>query len=165
MLARTSSPGLLASPAPPSSLALAPPVPLLLAPPNVVPPAAPIPPHFAAWLRPSVTGSAPSARCAHSTVATGSRLIVFGGYASSKEGPPCLQVDSWNGTRMLNDLHMFNPDSMTWSRPITTGEPPGPRAGHTCVAFGTKLCVFGGGDGSRYLNDVFVLDTGIDCSH
>jgi hypothetical protein len=49
---------------------------------------------------------------------------------------------------------------MTWSRPITTGEPPGPRAGQTCVAFGTKLCVFGGGDGSRYLNDVFVLDTG-----
>ena len=49
---------------------------------------------------------------------------------------------------------------MTWSRPITTGEPPGCRAGHTMTAVGTKLYVFGGGDGSHYLNDLHILDLG-----
>jgi hypothetical protein len=49
---------------------------------------------------------------------------------------------------------------MTWSRPIATNDAPGCRAGHTCVALGTKLYVFGGGDGNSYLNDLHILDTG-----
>jgi hypothetical protein len=49
------------------------------------------------WTRPSASGPAPSARCAHTTTAccieNGSgKLFVFGG---------------WNGTRMLNDLQIF----------------------------------------------------------
>lgn len=97
------------------------------------------------WTRPSATGSAPSARCAHATAAAGGKMVIFGG---------------WNGGRMLNDLHLFQPDTMTWSRPITTGEPPGPRAGHTITAVGNRVFVFGGGDGSHYLNDLHVLDLG-----
>lgn len=50
---------------------------------------------------------------------------------------------------------------MTWSKPITTGNPPSVRAGHSCVAVGTKLYLFGGGDGNTYLNDLHILDTGI----
>eukprot|EP01119_Soliformovum_irregulare_P021950 TRINITY_DN7398_c0_g1_i2.p1 TRINITY_DN7398_c0_g1~~TRINITY_DN7398_c0_g1_i2.p1 ORF type:complete len:523 (+),score=127.99 TRINITY_DN7398_c0_g1_i2:78-1646(+) len=102
------------------------------------------------WTRPSVTGSAPSARCAHTISVTGqdeistAKLFVFGG---------------WNGTRMLNDLHIFYCDSMTWNRPITTGAVPGFRAGHTSTAIGTQLFVFGGGDGSHYLNDLHILDS------
>ncbi len=49
---------------------------------------------------------------------------------------------------------------MTWSKPITTGSVPGCRAGHTMTAVGSKLFVFGGGDGSHYLNDLHILDTG-----
>jgi len=47
---------------------------------------------------------------------------------------------------------------MTWSRPITTGESPSCRAGHTITSLNTKLFVFGGGDGTLYLNDLHVLD-------
>jgi hypothetical protein len=50
---------------------------------------------------------------------------------------------------------------MTWSRPVTTGTVPGPRAGHTISAVGSKLFVFGGGDGNQYLNDLHILDTGL----
>eukprot|EP00026_Physarum_polycephalum_P007434 Phypoly_transcript_07494.p1 GENE.Phypoly_transcript_07494~~Phypoly_transcript_07494.p1 ORF type:complete len:511 (-),score=89.38 Phypoly_transcript_07494:100-1416(-) len=48
---------------------------------------------------------------------------------------------------------------MSWSKTVTTGKPPSPRAGHTAVAVGNKMVVFGGGDGNRYLNDIIVLDT------
>lgn len=115
--------------------------PLMHKPEVVVRPSGPL----STWTRPSASGAAPSARCAHSTTSAGGKMVIFGG---------------WNGGRMLNDLHLFSPDTMTWSRPITTGEPPGPRAGHTITAVGNRVFVFGGGDGSHYLNDLHVLDLG-----
>jgi len=101
------------------------------------------------WNRPSVTGPAPTARCAHTTCVGGEdpgsyKLLIFGG---------------WNGTRMLNDLHILYTERMTWSRPITTGQVPTLRAGNTMNAVGTKLFIFGGGDGYHYLNDLHILDT------
>jgi len=71
-------------------------------------------------------------------------LFVFGGF---------------DGSKMLNDLHIFHIDSMSWSKAVTTGKPPSPRAGHTATSVLNKLFIFGGGDGARYLNDVHVLDT------
>jgi len=97
-----------------------------------------------AWARPSVIGPAPSARCAHSTVMI-AKIFIFGG---------------WNGSRMLNDLHIFQHDTMTWSRPIFTGPVPSARAGHTATQVNSKMFLFGGGDGSNhYLNDLHILDT------
>jgi hypothetical protein len=49
---------------------------------------------------------------------------------------------------------------LTWSKPITSGPVPGPRAGHTSSAVGNRLFVFGGGNGIRYLNDLHLLDAG-----
>jgi hypothetical protein len=49
---------------------------------------------------------------------------------------------------------------MTWSRPITTGPVPGIRAGQSMNIIGSKMLIFGGGDGQHYLNDLHVLDTG-----
>ncbi|MBJ6977325.1 hypothetical protein JG630_18010, partial [Vibrio cholerae] len=43
---------------------------------------------------------------------------------------------------------------------MTTGSVPGVRAGHTMNMIGSKLYVFGGGDGNHYLNDLHILDTG-----
>eukprot|EP01114_Cavostelium_apophysatum_P020580 TRINITY_DN6940_c0_g1_i1.p1 TRINITY_DN6940_c0_g1~~TRINITY_DN6940_c0_g1_i1.p1 ORF type:complete len:531 (-),score=115.10 TRINITY_DN6940_c0_g1_i1:20-1612(-) len=99
-----------------------------------------------AWYRPSVTGPAPAARYAHAAAFENGKLFVWGG---------------WNGTRMLNDLQIFyaEPNTMTWSRPVTTGTVPDCRAGHTMTSIGTKLLIFGGGDGSHYLNDLHILDT------
>eukprot|EP01116_Phalansterium_solitarium_P017788 TRINITY_DN4474_c0_g1_i1.p1 TRINITY_DN4474_c0_g1~~TRINITY_DN4474_c0_g1_i1.p1 ORF type:complete len:348 (-),score=91.09 TRINITY_DN4474_c0_g1_i1:466-1509(-) len=100
------------------------------------------------WSRPTVNGVPPSARCAHTTTSCCGKLFVFGG---------------WNGSRMLNDLHVVHctpdPVTLTWSKPVTNGPVPEIRAGHTVTAVGAKLFVFGGGDGSQYLNDLHILDT------
>eukprot|EP01121_Diplochlamys_sp_Union-15-3_P022534 TRINITY_DN9626_c0_g1_i1.p1 TRINITY_DN9626_c0_g1~~TRINITY_DN9626_c0_g1_i1.p1 ORF type:complete len:537 (+),score=87.91 TRINITY_DN9626_c0_g1_i1:197-1612(+) len=60
---------------------------------------------------------------------------------------------------MLNDLYILHPETMSWSRPITTGQAPRPRAGHTTTMVGNKLFILGGGDGENYLNDLYILDT------
>jgi len=97
------------------------------------------------WIRPSVTGPSPFARCAHTTDICGNgKLFVFGG---------------WSGTRMLNDLQIFYKDSMSWNKPCTTGIVPGVRAGHTMTTIETKIYIFGGGDSYQYLNDLHILDT------
>lgn len=41
-----------------------------------------------------------------------------------------------------------------------TGDVPSPRYAHAAVAAGTKLFVFGGTDGARHFDDIYVLDTG-----
>lgn len=39
------------------------------------------------------------------------------------------------------------------------GEGPGPRAGHSATVLDRRLVIFGGSHGSRYLGEMFVLDT------
>eukprot|EP00002_Diphylleia_rotans_P014307 TRINITY_DN2788_c0_g2_i3.p1 TRINITY_DN2788_c0_g2~~TRINITY_DN2788_c0_g2_i3.p1 ORF type:complete len:560 (-),score=132.18 TRINITY_DN2788_c0_g2_i3:419-2098(-) len=95
------------------------------------------------WQRASSHGAAPSARCAHASVVS-NNMFVFGG---------------WNGSAMLDDLHVFQIDTKTWSMPIFTGTPPQSRAGHSATACDHMIYVFGGGDGTVYLNDLHVLDT------
>lgn len=48
--------------------------------------------------------------------------------------------------------------SLTWSCPSTRGIPPTPRFGHTMTAIGKYLYVFGGSDGKRSFNTLFILD-------
>ena len=60
---------------------------------------------------------------------------------------------------MYNDLHMFDSESMSWTRPSDSGVVPIPRAGHTCNIIRNKLFVFGGGDEDVIFNDMHVLDT------
>lgn len=45
------------------------------------------------WARPAISGTAPDARCAHSSASSG-KIFFFGG---------------WNGRHMLNDLHILYP--------------------------------------------------------
>eukprot|EP00743_Colponemidia_sp_Colp-15_P003479 GILK01003757.1.p1 GENE.GILK01003757.1~~GILK01003757.1.p1 ORF type:complete len:615 (+),score=65.01 GILK01003757.1:73-1917(+) len=48
---------------------------------------------------------------------------------------------------------------LSWSKPVTQGKAPPPRAAHTCTVVGSHLWFFGGNDGSQFFNDVHVLDT------
>lgn len=66
---------------------------------------------------------------------------------------------------MRNEL-----DTLTWSKPRTSGDIPPPCRAHSCttvehdVGSGRRvlfLYVFGGGDGPNYFNDLYVLNTGI----
>jgi hypothetical protein len=82
---------------------------------------------------------------------------------------------------MLNDLHVFDTATMSWSQPKFPSLPPPappqgkepsttlhslpfpvpiPRAGHTCTLVApNKVLIFGGGDGVKILNDSWYLDT------
>ena len=71
-------------------------------------------------------------------------LVVFGGWAG--------------GNQFLNDTWALDVDTLTWRAVSTRGAKPRPRAGHTAVAFGRQLVVFGGsGAGSTY-GELWVLD-------
>lgn len=47
---------------------------------------------------------------------------------------------------------------MIWSRPKTTGDKPTERRAHATVLWQNSLYVFGGGDGTKALNDVYRLN-------
>lgn len=56
-------------------------------------------------------------------------------------------VDTQQNLVLLDDVWMFNYDQMTWVRLlIANGPSPSPRFGHSAVAYGTKILVYGGKD-------------------
>ena len=46
-----------------------------------------------------------------------------------------------------------------WTQPMISGTPPPPRDSHSCTTVGDNLVVFGGTDGIKSLNDLYILDT------
>ncbi|CAG8815299.1 17510_t:CDS:2, partial [Racocetra persica] len=63
-----------------------------------------------------------------------------------------------DGPEYFNDLYVFDTDTLTWSKPKTTGNIPSRRRAHTTAYYNNCIYVFGGGDGVRALNDVYKLD-------
>lgn len=111
-----------------------------------------------AWLGGGEGGGAiggavrPTPRWAHSAVAFGSRVLVFGGSAP--------------GT-CFNDLHSFDFDSdidkCAWRRPVVAaGVLPPPRSGHCACALGTEsMFVFGGNTTEVSFNDLWQYKVGL----
>lgn len=112
------------------------------------------------WTRPSTKGVPPTARWGHTTTLVTSsnggnpdhKLVVFGGH---------------DGTKMLNDVHVLDVATFTWTQPApatknadgTPASGPSARAGHTAtLVSGKRLLMFGGGDGTKILNDTWILD-------
>ncbi len=54
----------------------------------------------------------------------------------------------------------MHPDTLTWAQPSTKGISPSPRQGHTFTSIGKFLYCFGGTDGKRSFDSLFVFDTG-----
>ncbi|KAL6012027.1 hypothetical protein ACLOJK_002498 [Asimina triloba] len=103
-----------------------------------------------AWSRPMVKGNPPIPRDSHSCTTVGNNLFVFGGT---------------DGTKPLNDLHIFDTSSNTWITPNVSGEGPEAREGHSAALVGKRIFIFGGCGKSHYepeevyYNDVYILDT------
>ncbi|KAI8380599.1 hypothetical protein EDC96DRAFT_491528 [Choanephora cucurbitarum] len=104
------------------------------------------------WSKPRTSGQIPPPCRAHSCTTverdTGSgrkaySLYVFGG---------------GDGPNYFNDLYVLNTDTLVWSKPKTSGEPPSPRRAHTTCIWNQKIIIVGGGDGARALADVHTLD-------
>ncbi len=79
----------------------------------------------------TTTDTAPSTGTTSNIVGSGGRshLFIFGG---------------WNGTERLNDIHILDTVTSTWSTPRIHGIKPHPRAGMTLTALRGRIYLFGG---------------------
>lgn len=100
------------------------------------------------WTCVQAKGTAPVPRHCHATAVVATRLFIFGG-STDCDGTAC------------NDLFIFDTVNSTWSQPKSKGSLPAPRYGHSMVAFGTRIILFGGcfGSSTTY-SDLFIYDTG-----
>ncbi|XP_010289682.1 PREDICTED: kelch domain-containing protein 1-like, partial [Phaethon lepturus] len=88
----------------------------------------------------------------HSATIYRKELFVFGGTFPKKASlavGPCSNV-----------LYVFNPEHEIWYQPISEGEKPLPRLGHSATLLKNKLLIFGGRRNSLYLSDMHILDLG-----
>ena len=85
----------------------------------------------------------PPARYAHTATIVGRQLLVFGG--QSLDGP-------------LNDVWIFDFETLQWMSPKISGEPPQPRSYHTASLIGDKILIFGGKRRQKWYNDLIMLD-------
>jgi len=93
----------------------------------------------------------PGARGGHTMTldSTETRIIMFGG---QHPGPDeCFLY--------MNDLHVFDVETLEWFSPRVTGKLPPPRSFHSAFCIETRFFVFGGSgpNGSKY-NDVWCLN-------
>jgi hypothetical protein len=92
-------------------------------------------------------GELPEKRSHHTGTVSGNRLIVFGGL--SQEG------------KRLNDIHVLDLTTLTWSQLEVRGTLPSPRLGHSCVMLGSKVMIvfggYGGPEGHTKYNEINLL--------
>ncbi|KAF8399614.1 hypothetical protein HHK36_015483 [Tetracentron sinense] len=101
------------------------------------------------WKRAITSGTPPSARDSHTCSSWKNNVIVVGGEDAS---------DFY-----LSDVHILDTDTLVWRELSTSGQMLSPRAGHSTVALGKNLFVFGGFTEDRNLYDdlyMLNLDTG-----
>ncbi|KZV33000.1 acyl-CoA-binding domain-containing protein 4 [Dorcoceras hygrometricum] len=91
------------------------------------------------------SGNAPVARIGQSVTVFGSKVIMFGGEDRNR--------------RLLNDVHVLDLETMTWSSVETTQTHPSPRYDHTAALHSERyLFIYGGCSHSIFFNDLHVLD-------
>ncbi|KFV76899.1 hypothetical protein N307_11545, partial [Dryobates pubescens] len=99
------------------------------------------------WLLVAAKGRVPLLTY-HSATIYHKELFVFGGTLPRKAPVgPCS-----------NMLYVFNPEHEIWYQPISEGEKPLPRLGHSATLLKNKLLIFGGRRTSLYLSDMHILD-------
>ncbi|OMO62949.1 Kelch repeat type 2 [Corchorus capsularis] len=97
------------------------------------------------WKRATTSGDPPSARDSHTCSSWKNKIIVIGG----EDGHDYY----------LNDVHILDADTLVWKEVNATGQVLPPRAGHSTVAFGKNLFVFGGfTDAQNLYDDLYMLD-------
>lgn len=97
------------------------------------------------WKRVVPSGTPPSKRDSHTCSSWRNKIIVIGGEDS---------CDYY-----LSDVHILDADTLVWCKLNTMGQLLPPRGGHTTIAFGKTLFVFGGfSDEQNLYDDVYMLD-------
>ncbi|KAA8542560.1 hypothetical protein F0562_023712 [Nyssa sinensis] len=97
------------------------------------------------WKHAVTSGTPPAKRDSHTCSSWKNKIIVIGGEDSSNY--------------YLSDVHILDADNLVWSKLNTSDQLLPPRAGHTTVALGKNLFVFGGfNDEQNLYDDIYMLD-------
>ena len=102
------------------------------------------------WTKPNTIGETPPNCRAHTATAYEKKLYIFGGGA---------------GNEYYQSLYILDTVTRRWTHPrFSSSDPddeipvPKPRRAHSAVIYEGKLIIFGGGNGTNALNDVWVMD-------
>ncbi|KAI0337683.1 galactose oxidase [Trametopsis cervina] len=110
------------------------------------------------WSNPSTLGDIPPPCRAHTATLVDRRIVMFGGGESS---------------RYYNDVYVLDTVTRTWSHPEFPEPPedsvapptiPPRRRAHTAVLYRGRIWIFGGGNGTQALNDLWTLEVGNNAS-
>ena len=96
------------------------------------------------WNKPQCIGRGPAPRYGHGCCVMDTRMYVFGGKGEAGQ--------------LFNDLWELETTTWAWKLCLTTSAPPSPRLGHSMVAVGGKVVVFGGWDGRVANSELWVYD-------
>ncbi|KAL2623041.1 hypothetical protein R1flu_003246 [Riccia fluitans] len=102
----------------------------------------------AGWTQLKLPGTAPSARCGHSTTSLGPQLFIFAGHSV---GGWLTRYDVYH-----NDCVVLDRANVQWKKLAASGEPP-PRAYHSMSRVGNRCLLLGGYDGKNTYGDIWWL--------
>lgn len=94
------------------------------------------------WSLVAATGRVPRPRYRSSLVVHNHTCVLFGGH---------------DGSRHLNDVHVYDFDTRVWSLLATEGVAPIARDSHVAVIFSNSMYIFGGSTGTA-VNDFYELN-------
>ncbi|KIP09449.1 hypothetical protein PHLGIDRAFT_86732 [Phlebiopsis gigantea 11061_1 CR5-6] len=99
------------------------------------------------WTYPQTLGEVPPPCRAHTATLVDQKIVMIGG----GEGP-----------YYYNDVYVLDTVTRRWARPTfkPTSPLPPPRRAHTTVLYRNRIWVFGGGNGTMALNDLWTLEVG-----
>jgi hypothetical protein len=103
------------------------------------------------WKKAQTHNKTPQPRFGHSAICYQENMIIFGG-----EHPETNIA--------LNDIHILDLNTWTWTEPQTTGEIPSPRSFHTATLYNHQMLVWGGSEETRnatYIcndDDLYILN-------
>lgn len=95
-----------------------------------------------------MNGSPPPGLRGHSATLVGSKMVLFGGF---------------DGRRRTNEVYVLCCRSMTWRGPsegeegLPSGGPSGRQRHSAALVTGSRILIFGGFDGSKWLADMYEL--------
>ena len=116
------------------------------------------------WTKIQTTGDPPLARTEHTMCAVGKRLYLHGGQRFGSYIDDMVMFDTETGTWSPVEVKVASHSSPSPADGILVNKTPSPRSGHSLVAIGTKLYLFGGqwfeSLHQRHLfNDLYCFDT------
>jgi len=99
------------------------------------------------WSEVTTLGTPPKGLRGHTANLIGTKIFIFGGY---------------DGRGRSNDCYYLETTTLRWFHPGESESTPSGRQRHSaCVIRNNQMLIFGGFDGNKWLNDMYILDVGI----